>query len=169
MQVMKRILAIGYFIRSFRALMRFGELSRAPLKLLRFQVQGDVAECEWLARSADPWDAHLPSEVGEQHVSEQALQDAIVIRELLFSTLPGVDTAALRIFRHSRSGEPELIITGVVARENQAMRYLFSLAMRAKLLGLQFLLENGILMALCPEFLELKSVQRDTSRLEVGA
>ena len=168
MQVMKRILAIGYFIRSFRVQMRFGELSRAPLKLLRFQVQDDVADCDWLARSADPWDADFPSEVGERHVSEQALQDAIVIRELLFCTLPGVNTAVLRIFRHSSSGDPELIIAGVVARENQAMRYLFSLAMRAKLLGLQFLLENGILMALCPEFLELNSVQRDTTRLEVG-
>ena len=168
MTVMKRILAIGYFIRSFRAQMRFGELSRAPLKLLRLQVQEDVAECDWLARSADPWDADFPGEVGEQHVSEQALQDAIAIRELLFRTLPGVDTAVLRIFRQSDRGDSELIITGMIARDNQAPRYFHSLAMRAKLLGLQFWLENGILMVLCPEFLGLNSAQRGTTRLEVG-
>jgi len=65
--------------------------------------------------------------------------------------LPGVDTASLRVFRESPSEEHQLIITGTVAREQQTSRYVASVAMRAKLLGLQFWLEDGVLEVLRSE------------------
>jgi hypothetical protein len=142
---------IGHFIRAQRIQMRFGELSRAPLRLLRLELRGNSAECDFMSRPTDEWDRDIPRRVGDLNVSTQALQDAIALRDLLFFALPGVDTAALRVFRESPAGEHELIITGTVTREQQTSRYIASVAMRAKLLGLQFWLEDGILEVLRSE------------------
>ena len=142
---------IGYFIRAQRIQMRFGELSRAPLRLLRLELRGNSAECDFMSRPADEWDRDIPRRASDLNASTQALQDAIAVRDLLFFALPGVDTASLRVFRESPSGEHPLIITGTVVREQQTSRYVASVAMRAKLLGLQFWLENGVLEVLRSE------------------
>ena len=47
---MKDLWEVGEFVRKIRARMRFGELSRAPLRLLRLELRGDTAQCDWLAR-----------------------------------------------------------------------------------------------------------------------
>lgn len=139
---------IGYFIRAQRIHLRFGDLSRAPLRLLRLEVRDSAAECAWVSRPADEWDRDIPRQVSDVNISTQALQDALVVRDLLFFTLPGVDTASLRVYRESLGGERELIITGTVSRQAQPSRYVASVAMRAKLAGLQFWLEDGILETL---------------------
>jgi hypothetical protein len=148
---MRLLWGIADFGRAIRRQMRFGELSRAPLRLLRLEWRGDVAECDWLARSADEWDMDLPRQVSHGNVSEQALRDAIAMRELLFDALPGVDTASLRAFRPSAGEANDLIITGTVTRGEEVPRKVSSTAMRAKLLGLQFWLQDGILEALPSE------------------
>ena len=148
---MKQIFDIGQFFRGLGVQLRFGHLSRAPLRLLRLELRGNAAECEWMARPADPWDADFPRPVGDRHATLQALEDAIDMRALLFGALPGVDTAAFRVYRESCGTEPELIITGTVTREQSVGRSVRSLAMRAKLLGLQFWLEDGILEAMRSE------------------
>jgi hypothetical protein len=151
MNLAKQLYDIGYFFRALRARLRFGRFSRVPLRLLRLELRGNSAECDWMARPADPWDADLPRPVGERHASLQALEDAILVRDLLFGALPGANAAAFRVYRESTGTEPELIIAGTVTREKSAARSSRSLAMRAKLLGLQFLLEDGILEALRSE------------------
>src|ERR1700716_456367 len=83
---MKQLWEIADFVRNLHRRLRFGELSRAPLKLLRLELRGDEAECEWVARPADPWDSFLPPSVGERHASLQALEDSLAVRNLLFST-----------------------------------------------------------------------------------
>ncbi len=148
---MKQLSEIGHVLRALRLQMRFGELSRAPLRLLRFEVRGEAAECDWVARPADEWDKDLTLRVSQKNASEQALLDAIAVRELIFLALPGIDTASLRVFRQSAAGDLELIITGAVDREEQGPRLSSSLAMRAKLLGLHFWLEDGYLEALQSE------------------
>jgi hypothetical protein len=151
MKLAKQVFDIGYFFRAVQVQMRFGDLSRAPLRLLRLELKGDVVECEWIARAADEWDGFIPGHVSEENVSEQALMDAIAVRDLLFLSLPGADTALFRVFRESAAGELELIITGTVAREQSSAQNVSSLAMQAKLLGLQFWLQDGILEALRSE------------------
>jgi hypothetical protein len=149
-RMMRHLLEIGDFVRRMRIHTRFGDLSRARLQLLHFALRGDEAECNFLARPADAWDADLPSRVSERNVSVQALRDAISVRSLLFRILPDISKAVLRVYR--MSGESiELIITGVVKREEQAPATVRSLTMRAKLCGLQFWLDDGILESLQPE------------------
>jgi hypothetical protein len=81
------------------------------------------------------------------------LRDAIAMRELLFHALSGVDTASLRAFRKLAGGTRGLIIAGEVTRGEEVPQKISSTAMRAKLLGFQFWLEDGILEALpCEEW-----------------
>ena len=142
---------IADLARALHREMRFGQLSRAPLQLLRVEWRGDVAECDWLARPADEWDRDLPRQVRNANVLEQALRDAIAVRELLFDALPGVENASLRVFRQSPGGGHDLIVVGTVTRGEEVPQNVPSTAMRAKLLGFQFWIEDGILEALQSE------------------
>jgi hypothetical protein len=115
--------------------LRFGEQSRAPLKLLRLELREDFAECEWLARANDPWDEHLSLEVREQNEAFQALRDTLMVREFLFSSLRKIRCATLKVYRER---DHELIIAGTVNREDEPLPRIASLFMQAKLCGLQF-------------------------------
>jgi len=142
---MKQLWDIADFVRNLHRRLRFGELSRAPLKLLRLELRGDEAECEWVARPPDPWDSFLPPSVGERHASLQALEDSLAVRNLLFSAMPTISSAVFRVYRQDEGDRAELIITGTVTREDQAAANVCSLAMRAKLCGLRFWLADGVL------------------------
>jgi hypothetical protein len=151
MSLVKQISQIGNFIRALRIQLRFGDFSRAPLELVRIEVRGEVAECEWISRPADEWDVEIPRNISEANSSAQALQDAMTVRELLFSVVPGIKSALVKVFRKSVSGELELIIKGTLTGEPEATPDVASVAMRAKLLGFQFWQQDGILEALRSE------------------
>ena len=111
------------------------------------QWQGESIQCDWLARSPDAWDSDLSQHVRDGNASVQALEDAIAVRGLLLSTFPEVEDAELRVFRKEPGRPPELIIKGTVRRDAEPNEEIPSLAMRAKLSGLQFRLEDGVLGA----------------------
>ena len=136
---------IADFVRGIKIERRFGELSRAPLKLLRFQIQGERAEVEWLARSSDVWDSSLPWPIREQNFSFQALQDAIALREMLFELLPDVHEAEFRAFRQSACEAPRIDHLRYGHREAPDVLRVASPAMRAKLYGFHFQLQEGVL------------------------
>jgi hypothetical protein len=142
------ILELGEFIRRLRSRMKYGELSRAPLGLLRIEVRDQHAECDWLARMPDVWDSTLPHNRGAQLRSEQALRDAIGVSDLLFDSLPEVQEAQFRAYRQSAREPPDLIITGKLRREAPSVVRVPSLAMRAKLHGFHFWLDDGVLVPL---------------------
>ena len=127
--------------------LRFGKLSRAPLRLLRIELRGDHVDCDWLARPPDEWDRDLPRSAAERNESTQALEDAIVVRDLLFCALHDVSSARLRVYRDGEDGTRELIITGNVTRSERFLYRVHSLAMRAKLYGFEFYLNGSKLMA----------------------
>jgi hypothetical protein len=135
----------GQFLRGMRIQMRFGKLSRAPIRLVRLQMLDEVVECDWLARAPDPWDADLSRKVQERHASLQALRDAIDVRALLFGVLPQVETAYFRVFRESPGYRREMIITGCAQRNDQTSRGVHSIVMRAKVLGFHFDMEGDTL------------------------
>jgi hypothetical protein len=148
---MKPLWEAADFVRRVRRQLRFGELSRAPLQLLRLELRGGFAECEWMARPPDPWDADLKAGIALRNQTLQALQDALAVRELIFDMLSEVRSAKFRVYRTTATESSELIITGTVAREDQPPLRVSSVAMRAKLCGFHFSLEDGVLKALPPK------------------
>lgn len=148
---MKAIFDIAEFLWKLRTRLRFGELSRAPLQLLRFEVAAENAKCEWLAREPDPWDADLDAELRLRNATLQALQDAVAMREMLFTSIPEVREAKFRVYRQADLVTRDLIIAGLVSRDDVAPPRLSSIAMRAKLYGLHFSLERGALEPLLSE------------------
>jgi hypothetical protein len=148
---MKWLWGASEFVRRIRSQMRFGERSRAPLRLLRLEVREDIAECEWMARPNDPWDADLPMELRSQNELFQALRDALSVREALFQSLPEVRSATVKVYRRKEQVAPELIISGIFSREDEPPARLSSLVMQAKLCGLRFNLSDGAFESLGPE------------------
>jgi len=148
---MKPLWEAADFVRRVRRRLRFGELSRAPLQLLRLELRGDVAECEWMARPPDPWDEDLADGIALRNQTLQALRDALVVRDLIFDMLSDIRIARFRVYRQSVAESGELIITGTVEREDRPPLRVSSVAMRAKLCGFHFSLEDGVLQALPPK------------------
>lgn len=154
---MKQLWQLGEFVRRIRTRMQFGDLTRERLALLRMQLSGPTAECDCIARLPDPWDADLPGQVGARHASIQALKDAVAIRGMLFRIFPEVFSAEIRVYRRAPGDRLELIVAGSVSREQKAPAAVRSLAMRAKLLGFNFWLDEGVLENLQPEELVVNS------------
>jgi len=150
-KMLRHLCELGDFARRVRMQARFGELSRARLSLLRVEWCREYVECDWLARPADPWDAALPAVVGKRNASMQALHDAIRIRSLLFRVMPEVQTAGLRAYRYSPEQSLELVVSGTVSPNVRAPTSVRSVAMRAKLFGFSFWLDEGVLENLQPE------------------
>ncbi|MDP9049269.1 MAG: hypothetical protein M3O31_00890 [Acidobacteriota bacterium] len=147
---MKLILATIEFFHSMRSQMRFGEFSRLPIRLHRFEITDDSAECEWFMRPPDPWDVHLAPRLQEEQLTEQALLDALKIRELIFQGFPQVQRAGLRMYREQEGAEPELLMIGDIEREVHGLRRVASLGMRARLCGFRFSLTGGSLQPITP-------------------
>jgi len=133
-----------------RRRMRFGEFSREPLRLLRLEWKGDSVECDWLMRPADPWDVDLPKRLAEEHQTLQALRDALSLRDVVFQSFPGVNSAELRMFREGADHCPELMMTGSVNRSNEIYPRVASVAMRAMLCGFRFSMARGVLESMTP-------------------
>ena len=142
---MKAVLDTIEFIHAMRSQMRFGEFSRLPIEVSRFQIEGAAAECDWFMRQPDPWDSQLPPRLQQEHRTRQALSDALKIRELIFRGFPQVDRARLRMYRAAAGPEPELLLIGEVERETAGLGRVASLIMRARLYGFRFSLTGGVL------------------------
>jgi hypothetical protein len=63
---------------------------------------------------------------------------------MLFSAIPQISEAKFRVFRELECRR-ELIITGLVSREDKVPPRVTSPAMRAKLYGLHFSMQEGLL------------------------
>ena len=147
---MRAVIDTIEFFHAMRSQMRFGEFSRLPIEVDRFQMQGDAAECDWFIRRPDPWDVHLPPRLQQEHRTEQALHDALKIRELIFRGFPRVQRAGLRMYRAAEGGAPELMLVGEVERETGGPGRVASLVMRARLYGFRFSLTGGALQRMPP-------------------
>lgn len=147
---MKLMVEAAEFLRRVRIQMRFGEMSREPLRLLRLELdgKGDTARCDWVLRPPDPWDREIPERVRETNQTLQALSDALGMRKLLFQTFPKIRSAQIKVFREVENAEPELIMVGAINREDAEPFRIPSIVMRAQLCGFKFLLADGVLKTL---------------------
>lgn len=148
LRLAEQICRVSNFLCRLRVQMRYGEFTRAPLRLVRLEILGDNVECDWTARPPDAWDADLPQNIASRHASLQALHDAIDMRSLVFRAFPGVETAHLRAFRDLPDKDPQMIVAGCVQRNDNSSRWLHSLVMRARVLGFRFRMEDDILCEL---------------------
>lgn len=141
------LFAIADFVRRARTMSRFDDLSRAPLQLLRLEWRRGWAECDWLMRLPDPWDGHLPERLAQERETQQALRDALSLRNLIFESFPGLERAELRMFRRMVDPRQELklMMTGSLRRADEVLPRVASIAMQAKLCGFRFTLEEGVL------------------------
>jgi hypothetical protein len=147
-EAMRLVYEVADFVRAMRRRLRFGEFSRAPLQIMRLELRGDFAECDWMTRPPDLWDSKIPPSVRNESTSQQALADAMTLRHLLLGELPHVRSASLRGFRPSELGTPDVVIAGTILREDPYLLRIPSPVMRAKLCGFRFELENGSLKPL---------------------
>lgn len=147
---MRPILDTVEFFHAMRSQMRFGEFSRLPIRVHRFEIIDDRAECDWFMRLPDPWDSYLPLRTQQEHITEQALLDALKIRELIFRGFRYVRSAGVRMYCEQESAEPALMMVGDVERETYGLREVASLVMRAKLYGFRFSLTSGALERIAP-------------------
>ena len=142
---MRALTETAKFLRQARRGMRSGDLSREPLLLLRVEWKCDSVECDWLMRPIDPWDRYLPQHLARENQTLQSLRDALQLREIIFRCFPAVSIAHLRMFRADENHRLELVMTGSVTRTNETLHRVASLAMRARLCGFSFNLDNGAL------------------------
>src|SRR5207302_6272194 len=98
-RMLKQFCDIINAVLRLRIQLRFGRLSRAPLRLLRLEWRGDHVDCDWIARLDDEWDKALPPRMSDGNAALQALEDAIVVRELLFYALHDISSATFRVYR----------------------------------------------------------------------
>lgn len=171
---MRQLWEVADFVRKMRRQMRFGELSRAPLKLLRMEFRNDAVECDWKARPSDTWDCSLRRSMRDHNQSLQALADAIAVRNLIFDAFPKIDCAVLRAFRQPAREPPEMILLGTVPREVPEMHRVSSVVMRAKLYGFCFSFEDGFLRRLqvgdrSEKFISLRRTQPGQGGISNGS
>lgn len=140
---MKDLLDAAEFLKKVRRKLRFGAFSRESLLLLRFEWKGDSVECDWLMRAADQWDKDLPVHLARENQTLQSLRDAMSLREVIFKSFPAVMNAELRMFRADSAHRLEMVMTGSVSRSNETFERVASVAMRARLFGFRFTVEQG--------------------------
>ena len=145
---MNELLDIAEFLARTRRKLRSGEFSRQPFKLLRLEWKESEVYCDWLMRAPDAWDAFVSKSIADQHVSIQALRDALSLREIVFRSFPRIECANLRMFRSTDDGSLELMMTGTVKRSDEILPRVPSIAMRARLCGFRFTLAQGVLKSL---------------------
>ncbi len=63
--MIKQLCDISTTVFRLRTQLRFGRLSRAPLRILRLEWRSDHANCDWVARPHDAWDEDLRPGVGK--------------------------------------------------------------------------------------------------------
>ena len=141
--LMKELLDAADFLSRARRRLRFRSLIAGTAHAVAVRVERRLVECDWLMRPADPWDKDLPAHLARENQTLQALRDALTLREVVFKSFPAVVNATLRMFRADSDHRLELVMTGNVNRSNEAFERVASVAMRARLCGFHFNLEEG--------------------------
>ena len=84
----------------------------------------------------------------QEHITLQALRDALKMRELIFRAFPWVQSAELRTYRELQTDELVLMMTGSVQRETEVSPRIISLVMQAKLFGFRFSMDGEALIGI---------------------
>lgn len=147
---MNLIREAAQFLKQARKSLRRDANTREPLTILRVEWEGGIVRCDWLMRSANVAGGSLSEHQALVRQSEQSLQDALDLSELIFDSFPAVMQAQLKMFRADRSHCLTLMMSGSVHRMESALQSAslkaMPLALQARKAGLQFELADGVLI-----------------------
>jgi hypothetical protein len=96
----------------------------------------------WRARNIHPWDRDLGGDRRALRVVEQTFSDTQAALERLFMALPEVDVIDLRVME-TEAGKQGTLLSGSVSRRDFETWRPSSIAMRLRLLGINYSLVNS--------------------------
>jgi hypothetical protein len=120
------------------ALHRRGEARSDGLSLLEVSFKLTV---NWRARDIHPWDRDLPEVQAAPRLLDQTLQDAEAAVERIFSAFPEANTLELNVFEKDPASN-RVIMSGLVARSDLKRCASSSIAMRLRMLGINYCVAN---------------------------
>jgi hypothetical protein len=172
MRSLLRKLRAGWKLRRVRralghalALHRRGEVRSDGLDLLEASVKLSVS---WRARGIHPWDRELPEQRTAGQLLDQTLHDTEDAVERIFAAFPEASTLELDVFENDPSSN-RVVISGAVDRSDVGRCDSSSIAMRLRMLGINYRVENRRLEVLKVVMLpsdqpQISSPEGDTRR-----
>jgi hypothetical protein len=142
------------------ALHRRGEVRSDGLVLLDASVKLTVS---WRVRGIHPWDRDLPEERIAVQLLDQTPHDTEAAVERIFAAFPEASTLKLNVLEND-PGSNRVVITGAVDRSDVGRCDSSSIAMRVRMLGINYRVENQRLEVL--KIVMLPSDQPQTSSAE---
>jgi hypothetical protein len=134
-----------------------GSIDKA-LALNRYEVRPDGLGIEatsfcltisWRARDVHPWDSDLAADRKALRLVEQTFSDTLAALERLFMVLPEVDVIDLRV-HETDTRKHGTLLRGLISRREFETCRMRSLAMRLRMLGVNYTLVNSHLEPLAP-------------------
>jgi hypothetical protein len=134
-----------------------GSIAKA-LELNRYEVRSDGLGMEgtsfcltisWRARDVHPWDSDLAADRKALRLVEQTFSDTLAALERLFIALPEVDVIDLRV-HETDTRKHGTLLRGLIPRREFETCRMESLAMRLRMLGVEYNLVNSYLEPLSP-------------------
>ncbi len=103
----------------------------------------------WRARNVHPWESELAADRKARRLVEQTFSDTHAALERLFIALPEVDVIDLRVLEADTT-KHGIVMTGSISRREFETCRVTSIAMRLRLLGVNYNLVNSRLEPLAP-------------------
>jgi hypothetical protein len=146
------------------ALHRRGEVRPDGLSLLEGFIKLTVS---WRARDIHPWDRDLPEDRAVGRLLDQTLHDTEDAVERIFSAFPEASTLELNVFEKEPASN-KVIMSGLVERSDVGRCESSSIAMRLRMLGINYCVEDQRLDAIATVTLPSHQARGSTRDLELG-
>jgi hypothetical protein len=121
-------------LESALALHRRGEIRNDGLALVDYSVKLTVS---WRARGIHPWDRDMPEEKVAQRLVNQTMHDVEDALERIFHAFPEAITLDVNVFENV-SDSDRIIMSGLVERSDLGRFPAASIAMRLRMLGINY-------------------------------
>jgi hypothetical protein len=146
------------------ALHRRGEVRSDGLSLLDVSIKLTVS---WRARDVHPWDRDLPEEKAAPRLLDQTLHDTEDAVERIFSAFPQANALELSVFESDPASD-RVIMAGLVVRADLGRCASSSVAMRLRMLGINYRLTNQHLEAIATRSLPSSPSPSSSSDARLG-
>ncbi|HKU24091.1 MAG TPA: hypothetical protein VJQ54_01400 [Candidatus Sulfotelmatobacter sp.] len=167
-------------LRNLRAAWKLRRVSRALGKALALHRRGEVRSdglsilegsikltVSWRARDIHPWDRDLPKDRAAGRLLDQTLHDTEDAVERIFSAFPEASSLELNVFENDPSSN-KVIMSGVVERSDLGRCEASSIAMRLRMLGINYRVGHDRLDPIATVTLPSHQVRVSSRDLKLG-